>query len=448
MSTVLYVLIVHHLGSPLFLDELPIFFCNAKSINLVSLIVMRILKIKMKKLNSLFLFLIMNVGLFAQTTTISSGNWNAPGNWTSGVPGNETATINNSMNLNVSLNVGNGADYTFNEVVTDAAGGASFSIDQNGTSILDVNANLTIESNYDLGGFANLIVRAGDTLRLGGDFSAKQNTYIQVEPDGVIIIEGDLDLKQNTSFLIDGNVLVEGDVSTKQSSSLTGAGKLEVNGSVDMKQSSSIFGSTSNCSNCSFGSGAGLPIDLISFSAEPTSNKGLKVNWSTATEIINDYFLIEVSIDGDYFVEFGRENGAGNSTEKKVYSLVDQLPFDNITGVYVRMTQFDFDGNSEPFDPVYVSLEQETNQSNSSFTVYPNPGNGDQVNLKLEGMESGTYVLQLLSLNGQIIQDQNVNISDSTSEVKLNINNNLGRGIYFLRLANGTQNIITKYLVH
>lgn len=50
----------------------------------------------------------------AQTATVFDGNWNDPGNWTAGVPnGAETATIDNQLSLNVSLNLGAGANYIY-----------------------------------------------------------------------------------------------------------------------------------------------------------------------------------------------------------------------------------------------------------------------------------------------------------------------------------------------
>jgi len=395
---------------------------------------------------SLFAFM----GMQAQTSTVLSGNWNTAANWSAGVPGNESAVVENDMTLNVNLNLDNGADYVFNNTVTDVNGGPAYSISQNRNAAVDINANVAIEGSYTMSSNTpTLTIRMNDTLRIGGDFTATQSASVIIEPNGVLIIEGNMLLRNSVSFVVDGNVFVNGNLTLRNSSGVAGAGNLEATGEVDIRQSSSIFGSTTGCpGGCEYGSGVGLPIELISFHAVSTVSKGLKIEWSTASEVINDYFLIEVSADGKKFIELGRQNGAGNSLDRLDYSMVEANPFAEHNGVYVRLSQFDFDGNSETFDEIYVDLSAAPQTIEHNFNVYPNPGNGQQINLNLENVAQGNYQLQLITLSGQVLQSESVQVGRFSSDIQLNNYGGLEKGIYLLRLSNGSEELIEKYVVN
>ena len=94
---------------------------------------------------------------------------------------------------------------------------------------------------------------------------------------------------------------------------------------------------TINCSSV-------LPIELISFDCD-TDDDIVNLKWTTASEINNDYFIIEHSTDGYEWNEIGEVEGAGNSTQVIDYNLTHKSPSDGIN--YYRLTQYDFDGKSE-----------------------------------------------------------------------------------------------------
>lgn len=90
-----------------------------------------------------------------------------------------------------------------------------------------------------------------------------------------------------------------------------------------------------------------LPVELLSFNC--TSNqRGIELNWITATEHDNDYFAIERSADGKNFEEIARISGAGNSTSETEYRYMDKNPLNGIN--YYRLKQVDFNGNSTNSD--------------------------------------------------------------------------------------------------
>ena len=87
-----------------------------------------------------------------------------------------------------------------------------------------------------------------------------------------------------------------------------------------------------------------LPIELLNFDAEFIEESGfVELNWSTATEINNDYFTVESSKDGSTWAEILRQKGAGTTHQFTSYIDFDKHPFDGIN--YYRLKQTDFNGD-------------------------------------------------------------------------------------------------------
>lgn len=90
-----------------------------------------------------------------------------------------------------------------------------------------------------------------------------------------------------------------------------------------------------------FETAVALPIELISFIGKKSGRNNV-LNWSTVTEINNDFFTIEKAINGIDFKVIGYVDGAGNSNQKLDYTMIDS-DIDNIINYY-RLKQTDYDG--------------------------------------------------------------------------------------------------------
>ena len=103
-----------------------------------------------------------------------------------------------------------------------------------------------------------------------------------------------------------------------------------------------------------------LPIELIVFEGH---NKGgvNKLNWVTATEISNDYFAIERSLDAVVWEEIGTVEGHGNSNTPIMYEFDDTSYVEDVN--YYRLKQTDFNGDSETFYPISIKSRSKTNKS-------------------------------------------------------------------------------------
>ncbi len=108
-----------------------------------------------------------------------------------------------------------------------------------------------------------------------------------------------------------------------------------------------------------------LPIELIRFEVESIEGSNI-IEWSTSSEFNNDYFILERSIDGGYWEEINKTDGAGNSTSTLNYKFIDGKPLKGLN--YYRLKQVDFDGHFE-----YSGIISTKSLFYEKFVIMPNP---------------------------------------------------------------------------
>ncbi|MBL4703877.1 MAG: T9SS type A sorting domain-containing protein [Flavobacteriales bacterium] len=140
-----------------------------------------------------------------------------------------------------------------------------------------------------------------------------------------------------------------------------------------------------------------LPIELVSFNAHLNVDH-VDLSWITASETNNDFFTVERSTDGINFVEVLTVDGAGTSTTSLEYFDIDNSPVEGIS--YYRLKQTDFDGQFTYSNLVPISYLPE---SNVSMNIFPNPSNGDELNLSIDGLKGQEVLVALRSMSGSII---------------------------------------------
>ena len=144
-------------------------------------------------------------------------------------------------------------------------------------------------------------------------------------------------------------------------------------GSITVQNVSSFspfaFGSMSNMVNA-------LPVELVSFTGTLRISSVL-LNWQTASELNNDYFEVQKSIDGNSFQAIGRVKGTGTSSLGETYSFADYEPIEGIQ--YYRLKQVDFNGSSQY--STIILVRSSGLDSNQLPSVFPNPGAGSYVTL-------------------------------------------------------------------
>ena len=171
-----------------------------------------------------------------------------------------------------------------------------------------------------------------------------------------------------------------------------------------------------------------LPIVLTSFTADCHAGM-VHLNWETATEINNEIFLIDRSTDMMTWEQVVTVPGANNSNEPLAYQAKDERPLQGVS--YYRLTQRDFDGATETFDPISVTCYSDGN--GNIMMVYPNPAN-DRFTVKFvleEDMNNG--VMDITDLNGKTIISKNMSLQKGNYEFSFDATT-MRPGIYTVRV--------------
>jgi hypothetical protein len=168
-----------------------------------------------------------------------------------------------------------------------------------------------------------------------------------------------------------------------------------------------------------------LPVELISFTASPSGNQ-VVVEWVTATERNNKYFVVERSKDGQHFEPIGMVDGSGDAIGVTRYGFTDERPLEGVS--YYRLQQTDLDGTTNFSEVVPVLFREQR----SVFAVMEE--SGDWV---LGGLpEEGEW--RLVDMLGRVVAQQTIEPGEqyrvpsqlrSSSILMLVVENKAGRQV-------------------
>ena len=182
-----------------------------------------------------------------------------------------------------------------------------------------------------------------------------------------------------------------------------------------------------------------LPVTIINFSAETDINNDVVLNWTTASEINNNYFTLERSIDCKRFDSIGKVQGSFNSTSNISYSYKDKEP---LTGMsYYRLRQVDYDGKYELFDPVWVKVSDK-NLEKVLIQISPNPVHEYFV-ATVEVKRKMISNLQIVSLNGELLFSDKINLEPGKNNYLFDKTDLLKNGIYFITISEGNSVLVS-----
>jgi peptidoglycan/xylan/chitin deacetylase (PgdA/CDA1 family) len=174
-------------------------------------------------------------------------------------------------------------------------------------------------------------------------------------------------------------------------------------------------------------SGPPMPVELISFTVA-TLNKGVRLNWKTATEINNNRFDIERMKEDKVWQTIGSLPGAGNSNSPKAYSFIDNSHLS--TGRYsYRLKQVDNDGQFKYSSAVAVEVNLMP-QIYSLEQNYPNPFNPSTRIKYSIPFESNVRVIVFNTLGEVVKELTNEMHGAGTYETSFN-GSGITSGVYF-----------------
>lgn len=151
-----------------------------------------------------------------------------------------------------------------------------------------------------------------------------------------------------------------------------------------------------------------LPIELSEFGLQKRSCDIFKIEWVTDTEINNEYFSIQRSIDDIYsFETIEKIDGAGNSNSERSYTYEDELGLKGNHNIYYRLKQTDYDGKSSYSNIISAKIDCE---NENRLTAFPNPFS-NELTMNVENAKDSQIIV--FDAQGKVITDTQV--SDASS---------------------------------
>ncbi|MFT3934185.1 MAG: FG-GAP-like repeat-containing protein [Chitinophagaceae bacterium] len=182
-------------------------------------------------------------------------------------------------------------------------------------------------------------------------------------------------------------------------------------------------------SNCTMTT---LPVKLTSFTATPV-NTTAQVKWIAATEENLNYYQLERSSDGLHFetvaMIFKKEAASDD------YNYPDRKP--NMPVTYYRLKMVD---NDEKYIYSSIVSVKFTQNLTAGIVVAPNPVQAD-INVRMTGLASGNYRIELRNANGQMFVNKSVLVNQAVQTSTI-ARNGMAAGLYLVNVYNNSNQLM------
>ncbi len=190
------------------------------------------------------------------------------------------------------------------------------------------------------------------------------------------------------------------------------------------------------------GSSTTLPVKWLDINAELLDENTVQLNWSTASELNNSHYEIERSLNigtsQNQWNVIGTVTGNGTINHISNYAFVDSefsTPLE-LTGLYYRLKQVDFDGNFEYSKIVNVPFNKIQHEG---IEIYPNPFT-DKIMVRSGTNQTGVSIEIFDCIGSKVFEGIYDFKQSGQYEIDLS---NLGRtGMYILKINGSIFKII------
>ena len=181
-------------------------------------------------------------------------------------------------------------------------------------------------------------------------------------------------------------------------------------------------------------SGGPLPVEFLNISAT-AKGSGVSVNWSTASETNNKYFIVEKSTDGSSWSILNTVYTNGNSNTVKNYNSYDARPIGGYN--YYRVKQVDTDGEFK----YSVTVKVKINIDRTSVTVLANPFINN-ITVDFLSNSNSTVNVRLVDVTGRQVAAQKWTISRGSSRKRMENVASLSKGMYIITVTDENGNLV------
>jgi hypothetical protein len=140
-------------------------------------------------------------------------------------------------------------------------------------------------------------------------------------------------------------------------------------------------------------------------------------------------YEVERSSNGTDFINVNSIAASGINSVRNSYSWIDNNPLNGNS--FYRIKSIDRDGSKKTSNIMKVAAAK---MHDASITIYPNPIQGNLINLQFKNQLAGTYYLRLINNNGQVVYSGSLLINSSNISQTVITNRQLAYGIYQLEI--------------
>ncbi len=183
-----------------------------------------------------------------------------------------------------------------------------------------------------------------------------------------------------------------------------------------------------------------LPVELMSFDGE-VQQSGNYLKWITASEINNDYFIMERSNDGGqtYVKIGGAIKGAGTTPNQNKYNLLDREAPSG-TSIY-KLSQTDFDGTTEVIGVVELTRGEATL---AIIDIFPIPVD-NLMNVQISSNTDNEVNVTITDMLGRTIYSELQDVNMDLNELQISTNS-FASGVYFLSIESSDYLVTQKFV--
>ena len=169
-----------------------------------------------------------------------------------------------------------------------------------------------------------------------------------------------------------------------------------------------------------------LPLDIISFNGQCDNNYP-QIEFVVASQINNEFFTIERSVNLIDWEEVGYIAGGGTTNETITYNWSEEALLNGTK--YYRLSLTDINDEIKYSNPIAIECENEID-----FHLYPNPAfNNINIAFNFDHFQSEETNLNIRTLTGKIIKSVPVSLSKGYNNLEIDLKD-LPKGIYLLTI--------------
>lgn len=179
-------------------------------------------------------------------------------------------------------------------------------------------------------------------------------------------------------------------------------------------------------------SASSLPVQWISFTGE-LKNQQAVLNWKTASELNNKYYVVERSVNGNRYDSIGVVKASANGNNSNSYSFTDASvkPGTN----FYRLRQVDVDDAAKFSKVVSVRLSNGAD----AIKVFPTVANSN-INFNVSNASAGNATVSVYDAAGKMILSSQKTLSNGANQQSIDVSN-LTKGAYYFNIRNNDGSI-------